>query len=76
MGFFKNLAMRTMLKNQMKGIPVDQQEKVLDAFEANPGLFEEIAKEVQEKMKGGMSQNDATMAVMMKHQDALRKIMK
>ena len=76
MGFFKNLAMRTMLKSQMKGIPADQQEKVLNAFEANPGLFEDIAKEVQEKMKAGMSQMDATMAVMTKHQEELRKIMK
>ena len=68
--------MRTMLKSQMKGIPADQQEKVLNAFEANPGLFEEIAKDVQEKMKGGMSQMDATMKVMTKHQEELKKIMK
>lgn len=75
MGFFKNMAMRAVLKNQMKGVPTDQQDKILNAFEANPKLFEDIAKEVQEKMKNGKSQMDATMEVMTKHQDELRKIM-
>ena len=64
-----------MLKSQMKGVPADQQDKILNAFEANPKLFEDIAKEVQEKMKGGKSQMDATMEVMTKHQEELKKIM-
>jgi hypothetical protein len=76
MGFFKNLAMKAMLKSQMKGIPADQQDKIIQAFEANPDFFENIAKEVQEKMKEGKSQMDATMEVMTKHQEELRKIMK
>ena len=76
MGFFKNLAMKTMLKKQLKGVPEEQQEKILQAVEANPQLFEDIAREVQEKMKGGMSQMDATMSVMTKHQEELKKIMK
>jgi hypothetical protein len=75
MGFFKNMAMRTMLKSQMKGVPADQQDKIMNAFEANPQLFENIAKEVQEKMKNGKGQMDATMEVMQKHQEELRKIM-
>ena len=75
MGFFKNMAMRTMLKSQMKGVPADQQEKILNAFEANPKLFEDIAKEVQEEMKSGKTQMEAAMKVMGKYQDELRKIM-
>lgn len=69
------MAMRAMLKSQMKDVPADQQEKILNAFEANPELFETIAKEVQESMKGGKDQMAATMEVMMKHQEELRKIM-
>ena len=76
MGFFKNLAMRTMLKKQMKGVPAEQQERILDAFEANPQLFEDIAKEVQEKMKNGKGQNEASMEVMRKYQGELQKLMK
>ena len=75
MGFFKNMAMRTMLKSQMKGVPTDQQDKILNAFEANPKLFEDIAKEVQEKMKTSKTQMEATMEVMAKHQEELKKIM-
>lgn len=76
MGFFKNLAMRTMLKQQMKGVPAEQQEKILDAFEANPQLFEDIAKEVQDKIKGGKGQTEAAMEVMRKYQGELQKLMK
>lgn len=59
----------------MKGVPADQQDKILNAFEANPQLFEDIAKEVQEKMKAGKTQMEATMEVMTKHQEELKKIM-
>ncbi len=64
-----------MLKNQLKGVPEDQQNKIIAAVEKNPKLFSDIAAEVQEKIKGGMDQQSATMAVMMKHQEDLRRVM-
>lgn len=69
------MAMKAMMRSQMKGVPQDQQDKILKAVEANPELFENIAKEVQEEMKKGTAQMDATMKVMTKYQDELRKIM-
>jgi hypothetical protein len=57
----------------MKDVPQDQQEKILDAIEKNPKLFETIALEVQEKMKQGKDQMAATMEVMQKYQDDLKK---
>ena len=38
--------------------------------------FEDIAKEAQEKIKGGMDQQTATMQVMMSHQKELQDLMK
>ena len=74
-GGMKSMAMKAMMRSQMKGVPQDQQDKILKAVEANPELFENIAKEVQEEMKKGTAQMDATMKVMTKYQDELRKIM-
>ena len=68
--------MKQMLKSQLKGVPEAQVDMILNAVEKNPGLFEDIAKEVQEKIKGGMAEQAATMQVMMAHQKELQEVMK
>ena len=72
----KSFFLKTMLKNQLKGVPEAQQDMIISAVEKNPKLFEDIAKEVQEKTKGGMDQQAATMKVMMAHQKELQDLMK
>lgn len=59
----------------MKDVPPEQQEKMIAMVEKNPELFQKIAAEVQEKMKGGMDQMGATMEVMKNYQEELKKIM-
>ncbi|KKR46479.1 MAG: hypothetical protein UT90_C0011G0003 [Parcubacteria group bacterium GW2011_GWA1_40_21] len=75
MSFFKNFLMKKLLKSKMKDIPEAEQEKMLNAIEKNPDFFQNIASEVQAKMKEGKDQMTATMEVMQKHQDELKKIM-
>ena len=76
MGFFKDLLLKKMLRNQLKGVPEDQQNKIIEAVEKNPKLFSDIAEEVQVKMKAGKDQQSATMEVMMAHQKELQELMK
>lgn len=76
MSFFKDLLIKKALKSQLKGVPEDQQNKIIAAVEKNPKLFSDIAAEVQEKIKGGMDQQTATMKVMMAHQQELQDLMK
>lgn len=75
MSFFKNFLMKKLLKSKMKDIPEAEQEKILNAIEKNPDFFQNIATEVQTKMKEGKDQMTATMEVMKKHQEDLKKIM-
>ncbi len=75
MGFFKNMMMKQMLKSQMKGLPEDQQEKILKAIEDNPEFFENIAKRIEQRIKEGKDQMSAAMEVMRENQDELRKMM-
>jgi hypothetical protein len=75
MSFFKDLLLKKMLKNQLKGVPESEQNKIIAAVEKNPKLFADIAAEVQEKIKGGMDQQSATLEVMMKHKDELQGLM-
>jgi hypothetical protein len=72
----KSFLMKKMLASQLKGVPEAQVDMILNAVEKNPKLFEDIAKEVQEKIKGGMDQQAATMQVMMAHQKELQEVMK
>jgi hypothetical protein len=75
MGIFKDLLLKKMLKNQLKGVPESEQEKIIAAVEKNPKLFSDITLEVQALIKTGKDQQSATMEVMMKHQEELRKLM-
>jgi hypothetical protein len=72
---FQNFLMKTMLKKQMKGVPQEQQDQIFAMIEKNPDFFMKIAKEAQEKIQGGMSQQDAMMAVMKAHEQELKTVM-
>jgi hypothetical protein len=71
----KTFMMKKLLASKMKDVPQEQQEKIFNAIETNPDLFQKIALEVQEKVKGGKDQMAATMEVMQKYQDDLKKVM-
>jgi len=75
MGFFKNFIMKQAIKSQMKGVPQVQQDMMLSAVEKDPQFFENIAKEIEQKIKEGKSKTAASMEVMRKHQDELRRLM-
>ncbi|MCF7834195.1 MAG: hypothetical protein K9L98_02445 [Candidatus Pacebacteria bacterium] len=58
-----------------KGVPEDQINMILNLMEKNPELFQKIAKEIEEKVKGGMDQTMASMSVMKKYEAELKNIM-
>lgn len=65
-----------MLKSQLKGIPEAEQDRIIKLVTENPELFEKIGKEVQEKVKGGMNQMEATKRVMEKYKSEIEKVMR
>ena len=58
----------------MKGVPEAQIDMFVRMMEKNPELFQTIASEMQEKVKGGMSQMDAGVEVMKKYEQELKKL--
>ena len=70
-----NFIMKAMFKKQMKGVPEAEQEKLFAMIEKNPDFFMKIGTEIQEKTKGGMSQQEAMMAVMKAHETDLKEVM-
>jgi hypothetical protein len=69
---FQNFLLKKMLRTQ--GVPEAQIEMFINMMEKNPELFKTIADEIQEKVKGGMDQNQAGLEVMKKYEAELRKL--
>jgi hypothetical protein len=72
---FKDFLMKKMLQSKLKSLPKDQQDKIMKAFTENPKLFETLAAEIQQKMKGGKSQQAAAMEVIMAHKNELKGLL-
>ncbi len=71
----KNLLMKKMLKNQLKGMPEAEQERIIKVISENPDFFKKIGEEIKVKMKQGKNQMAATMEVMREHQAEMQKLM-
>lgn len=74
-GKVKNFAVKKLLERQLKDVPEDQKEMIMTMVEKDPKLFEKIAKELQEEMKKGGSQQSAAMKVLPKYQAEIMAIM-
>ena len=70
----KTFLMKKMMASQLKGVPQAEQDKMFDMIEKNPDLFQTIGLEVQEEMKKGKDQMAATMEVVKRHEDKLKKL--
>jgi hypothetical protein len=71
----KNFLMKKMLQSKLKDVPKDQQDKILMAIEKNPELFQKIALEIQQEVKGGKDQMAAAISVMEKYKGELQQLM-
>lgn len=71
----RNFLMKKMMERQMKNVPKEQQERIMNAVQTNPELFKKINKEIKAEIKKGRSQMVASMEVMKKHQKELQQAM-
>ncbi|OGI94412.1 hypothetical protein A3A03_03920 [Candidatus Nomurabacteria bacterium RIFCSPLOWO2_01_FULL_40_18] len=69
---FQNFLLKKMLRG--KGVPEAQIDMFIRMIEKNPELFKSIASEIEEKVKSGMSQTDASIQVMKKYEEELKKL--
>jgi hypothetical protein len=69
---FQNFLLRKMLRKQ--GIPEPQIDMFIKMMEKDPELFKKIAEEVQAKVKAGANEQAASMEVLQKYQEELKKL--
>ena len=69
---FGNFILKKMLRTQ--GVPEAQIEMFLKMMEKDPDLFKKIAEEIQQKIKGGMDQQAASIETMRKYEQELKRL--
>lgn len=69
---FGNFLLKKMLRTQ--GVPENQIDMFISMMEKNPELFKTIAQEVKTKMDSGVDQQTASMEVMKKYEQELKKL--
>jgi len=72
---FQSFMLKQLLRSKLKALPEADRVKVIAIIEKKPELFVQIAKEIQEKLKTGMSEMDASMAVMKSHETEIRELL-
>ena len=70
-----NFFTKALIKRQLKDVPEAELEKIFEMIEKNPDFFKNLALSIQEKMKTGMSQEDAARAVMEESGGELKGLM-
>ena len=73
---FKKFLMKKMLQSQLKNVPPEQRDQIMQAVSNNPELFQKIEKEIKAAVKSGKPKMAASMEVMRKYQGELQKAMR
>lgn len=71
-----NFLVRALIKQQLKGMSESEIDKLVTLFEKNPDFFKKMAETIQEKVKGGMSQEEAAKAFAEENKEGLMKVLK
>ncbi|HEX8993641.1 MAG TPA: hypothetical protein VF803_00120 [Candidatus Paceibacterota bacterium] len=71
---FKEFMMRQMLAKQLKQLPKEQQDQIIEAVTKNPEIFQKIAESAQAKMKAGANQMNAIMEAARENEADLKKL--
>lgn len=75
MAFFKDFLTKQLLKKQLKGVPEEQQEKIMNLIQKDPEFFKVVGEKIQEEIKKGKGQMEATMSVMKEHREKLAALL-
>ncbi len=70
-----NFFTKALIKRQLKDVPQGELDKIFQMIEKNPDFFKQMAGSIQAKMKTGMTQEEATKAVMQEGGEDMKKVL-
>lgn len=70
----KQWATKKIIKHKTKDLPKEQQQLIEKLVEENPELFTKISEEIKALTKEGVSEEAASMKVMMTYRNEIQKV--
>jgi len=75
-GKLKQAATKKLIQSQMKDVPADQQQLIMELVEKKPELFQKMAKEMKAEMKvNGNNQMAAASKIFPKYQNEIATVL-
>ena len=74
-GKIKNFAVKKLLERQLRNAPPQQRQMIMTLLEKDPKLFGQIAKEIQQETKRGLTDVQAAMKVLPKYQSQIAAVL-
>ncbi len=71
---FQEFLLKKLIKSKLGNIPNEEIDKIIKLVKENPTLFQKIAMELSQKVKGGQDQMSAAAEVMRKYEGELKKL--
>jgi hypothetical protein len=71
---FKDFIVKKMMESQLKELPQEQRDMLIEMVTSNPEFFQKVAVEIQNGMKAGKSQQEAALEVMQRHRAEFEEI--
>ncbi len=71
---FQEFLLKKLIKSKLGNIPNEEIDKIIKLIKENPTLFQKIATELSQKVKGGQDQMSATAEIMRKYEGELKKL--
>ncbi|MDO8572559.1 MAG: hypothetical protein Q7S11_02165 [bacterium] len=71
---FQEFLLKKLIKSKLGDVPDEEINRIIKIVKENPTLFQTIASEIEQKVKGGQEQMSAATEVMGKYGDELKKL--
>lgn len=71
---FQEFLLKKLIKSKLGNVPDVEIERIIKMVKENPALFQNIATEIEQKVKSGQDQNSAALEVMRKYEGDLKKL--
>ena len=71
---FQEFLLKKLIKSKLGNVPDEEIDRIVKIVKENPTLFQVIAAEIEQKVKGGQDQMSAATEVMRKYEGELKNI--
>lgn len=71
---FQEFLLKKLIKSKLGNVPDEEIDRIIKIVKENPTLFQTIAVEIEQKVKGGQDQMSAATEVMRKYEGDLKKL--